>query len=196
LTGFSRPSRGPARLDHLGADAFFLRDGLLDGDGFDALDRDHLGQLVDLPEGHLQHAAHVAHGGLGQKRAEGDDLPHPVAAVFLLHVADDLFPAVHAEVDVEVGHRHPFGVQEPLEQQRVAQWIEVGDRQRIGHQTARARAAPRTDRDVVVLGPFDEVGNDQEVAREAHPLDDAKLELQPLFVLLHRRRMGITASAP
>jgi hypothetical protein len=134
--------------------------------GLTPFHRDHLGKLVDLPERHLQHAAHVAHGGLGQKRAEGDDLPHPVAAVFLLHVADDLFPPVHAEVDVEVGHRHPLGVQEPLEQQRVAQGVEVRDRQRIGDKAARARARARAHRDVVVLGPFDEVSDDQEVARE------------------------------
>jgi hypothetical protein len=54
---------------------------------------------------------------LDSKRAEGDDLRHLVAAVFALHVADHLFAAVHAEVDVEVGHRDPFGVQEALEQQ-------------------------------------------------------------------------------
>ena len=41
----------------------------------------------------------------------------------------------------------------------------------------------------MLLGPFDEVGDDQEVARKAHSFDDAKLELQPLFVLIHRRRM-------
>ena len=88
-----------------------------DADRLHPFDRDHLRQPVDLPVGHLQHAAHVAHGGLGQKRAEGDDLPHLVAAIAVLHVGDHLFPAVHAEVDVEVGHRDPLGVQEPLEQQ-------------------------------------------------------------------------------
>jgi hypothetical protein len=64
---------------------------------------------------------------------------------FLLDVGDHLFPAVHAEVDVEVGHRDPFGVQEALEQQGVAQGIKVGDRQRIGDEGARARAPARTD---------------------------------------------------
>jgi hypothetical protein len=86
------------------------------------------------PIGHLQHPAHVAHRGLREQRAEGDDLRHPVAAVFFLHVADHLLAAIHAEVDVEIGHRHALGVQEPLEQQAVAQRIEVGDGQRIGHQ--------------------------------------------------------------
>ena len=34
------------------------------------------------------------------------------------------------------------------------------------------------------LRPLDEVGDDQEVAGEAHPLDDAELELEPLAVVL------------
>jgi hypothetical protein len=35
----------------------------------------------------------------------------------LLHVADHLVAPVLAEVDVEVGHRHAFGIEEALEQQ-------------------------------------------------------------------------------
>ena len=42
----------------------------------------------------------------------------------------------------------------------------------------------------MVLGPFDEVGHDQEVAGEAHLLDDAQLEIQPLLILLERGGMG------
>ena len=102
----------------------------------------------------------------------------------LLHVADHLFAAVLAEVDVEVRHRHAVGIEEALEQQREAQRIDVGDGERIGDQRARARAASRPDRDAVRLRPFDEVGDDQEVAGELHALDDAELELQPLAILL------------
>ena len=83
----------------------------LDRDGLDTLDRDQLRQPVDLTIGHLQHAADVADRGLGEEGTEGDDLPHLVAALFALNMADLLFPAVHAEVDVEVGHGDPLGVQ-------------------------------------------------------------------------------------
>ena len=44
----------------------------------------------------------------------------------LADVFDDPPAVVLAEVDIEVGHRDPFGVQEALEQQGVGQWIEVG----------------------------------------------------------------------
>jgi hypothetical protein len=95
---------------HRLAQAGLVGEGLGDGDGLHALHRDHLGEAVHLPVGHLEHAAHVPHGGLGQERAEGDDLADLVLAVALLDVLDHLLPPVHAEVDVEIGHRHPLGV--------------------------------------------------------------------------------------
>ena len=160
---------------------------LLDADGLHAFQRDHLRQPVHLAVGHLQHAPDIPHGSLGQQRAEGDDLAHLVATILALHVADHLFAAVHAEVDVEVGHRDALGVQEPLEQQRIAQRVKVGDGQRIGHQRPRARAATGADRNALFLGPFDEIGHDQEVAGKAHLLDDAQLERQPRLVIFPRR---------
>jgi hypothetical protein len=71
-----------------------------------------------------------------------------------------------AEVDIEVGHRDPFRVQETLEQQVVLQRVEVGNLQRIRHQRTGAGTPARADRHAVVLGPLDKVGHDQEVARE------------------------------
>src|SRR3546814_17898933 len=43
-------------------------------------------------------------------------------------------------------------------------------------------AAPRPHRDVLRLGPLDEVGYDEQVAGEAHLLDDAELECHALAV--------------
>ena len=155
------------------AQAWFIRQCLFDADRFHALDGDHLGQPIHLPVRHLQDPPDVTHRRLGQKRPEGDDLPHLVAPVFALHILDHLFPAIHAKVDVKVGHRYPFGVQEPFKQQLIAQRVQIGNRQRIGHQTTRPRAPPRPDGNIIVFRPFDKIGNDQKVAGEPHALDDA-----------------------
>ena len=148
--------------------------------------RHQLAQLVDLPVGHLQHAADVAQHAARLQRAEGDDLRHLVAAVALLHVADHLVAAVLAEVDVEVRHRHALGVEEALEQQAEADRIEIGDGERIGHQRAGARAAAGADRNALRLRPLDEVGDDQEVAGIFHAGDDAQFEFEPLAVFVLR----------
>ncbi len=154
---------------------------------------DQLGKLVDEVERQVEHPADVADHRLGRQGAEGRDLRHAGGAVALLDVVDDTVAAVLAEVDVEVGHRHPLRIEEALEQQVVAQRVEVGDAQRIGHQRAGARAAPWPDRHAVPLGPVDEVGDDQEVAGKAHLPDGADLEGEALLVLraLGRTRGGV-----
>ncbi len=146
--------------------------------------RHELAELVDLAVRHLQHAADVAQHAARLQGAEGDDLRDLLAAVALLDVADDLVAPVLAEVDVEVGHRHALGIEEALEQQIEPQRIEVGDGQRIGDERARARAAPRPDRDAFLLRPLDEVGDDQEVARILHAFDHLELEGEPIAVVL------------
>mmetsp|Transcript_23472 Transcript_23472/g.41275 ORF Transcript_23472/g.41275 Transcript_23472/m.41275 type:complete len:357 (+) Transcript_23472:1523-2593(+) len=172
------------------AQARLIRQRLFDADRFDALHRDQLGQTVHLPVRHLQNAANVAHRSLGQKRTKGDDLSHLVAAIFFLDIADDFLAPVHAKVDIKVRHTDSFGVQKPLKQQGIAQRVKVGDGQRISHQRPRTGAAPRPHRNVMILGPFDEIGNDQEIPREAHALDDIQLKIEAFLVFLDRRRMG------
>ena len=120
--------------------------GLRQRDGRGGVLRHELGELVDLAQRHLQHAADVAHDAAREERAEGDDLRDAVGAVALAHVGDHLVAARLAEVDVEVGHRHAFGIEKALEQQAEAHRIEVGDRQRPGDERARARAAARARR--------------------------------------------------
>ena len=72
------------------------------------LEGDELGQLIDEAVRMAEHAADVAHHGLGRHGAEGDDLRDALApargfAVTLDHVLDHPVAAVHAEIDVEIG---------------------------------------------------------------------------------------------
>ncbi|MNK26768.1 hypothetical protein D3C87_451090 [compost metagenome] len=152
--------------------------------GIHRIERDQLGQAIAEHVGHVQHPACIAHHGLGAERAEGGDLAHGGAAVLFLDVVDDPFAVVLAEVDIEVGHGDPLGIQEALEQQVIADRVQVGNAQRIGHERTGARPAPRPHRHAVVLAPVDEVLHDQEVAREAHLDDGLAFPAQAFVVLL------------
>ncbi len=148
--------------------------------------RHELGELVDLSERHFEHPADVAQDAARQERAEGDDLGDAVGAVALAHVGDHFVAAVLAEVDVEIGHRDAFGIEEPLEQETKSERIEIGDGERPGDDRARARAAPRPDRNAFSLRPLDEVGDDEEIAGELHVDDDVELEGEALRIVLLR----------
>ena len=152
----------------------------------DLLERDVLahhrgGHRLGDPVAHRERVAEdprgVLDGLLGLDGAVGDDHRDPVVAVLVGDVADHLAAPALVEVDVEVGHRDAVGVEEALEDQAVLERVEVGDPHRVRRHRPGAGATAGTDPDAVVLGPVDEVGDDQEVAREAHLGDDADLEL-------------------
>ena len=136
--------------------------------------RHRLGELLAHAEREAEHAAGVLERLLGLDRAVGDDLGDALVAVLLRDVLDDLAAAPVVEVDVEVGHRDAVGVEEPLEQQPVLEGIEVGDAHRVRGHRAGAGAAAGADADAVLLGPVDEVRDDEEVAGEAHLHDDVR----------------------
>ena len=122
-----------------------------------------LGDLVDVGERHLEHAADVADHRLRLHRAEGDDLRDVLAAVLARDVVDHLAAAALAEVDVDIGQRHALGVEEALEDQVEVERIDVGDPQAVGDQAAGRRAAARADRNALLARVADEVPDDQEV---------------------------------
>ena len=157
-------------------------DRLLQGDRVRRVVRHQLGYAVDLAVRHAEHPADIAQHGTRLQCAEGDDLSDPVAAVFLLDVADHLVAPVLAEIDVEIRHRHALGVEKPLEQQAKALRVEIGDGQGPGDDRPGPRPAPGTDRDALAFGPLDDVRDDQEIAGKAHPDDRAELEFEALAV--------------
>ena len=116
-------------------DELFERGLLLDGLGqrHAHFERDQLGELVTQRVGLALGTGHVAHHRLGGHGAEGDDLRNRVAAIAVGYVLDDLVTLLHAEIDVKVGHRDTLRVKKALEQQIVADGVEVGDLLRVGH---------------------------------------------------------------
>ena len=105
------------------------------------VERDEFGNPVDVAIGQPHHPADIPHSLAGAHRPEGDDLGHVIRAVLVHHVADDFItPAIH-EVDIDVRHRVPLRVQEPLKRQPVLQGIHVGDPQGVQHQAAGGGSA-------------------------------------------------------
>ena len=153
---------------------------------------------VNIREGHAESAAGVADCGLGAKRAEGDDLCHVVSAVLPSYVGDHLVPAVVLEVHVNVRHLAAFQVEEPLEDQRVLQRIDVGHAEAVEDQ-ACGGAAPHTEQDALLAGEGRNVPHDEHVVGELGLFYDVKLVVQALDYLVGgfrvAQRQAIAAQA-
>ena len=137
----------------------------------------HGRDLVDAGQRDAQRAAHVLDRRPGRQRAERADLGDVVFAVLFLDVADDLAAAFLAEVDIDIGRFLAAFVQEPLEQQVVADRAHVAQVQGVRDQRAHAAAAGR-GRHAHLAGLADEVPHDQEVVGKAELADHAQLAVQ------------------
>ena len=118
-------------LDEVAQD-FFLLVGFFQGHA--DFERNHLRQTVRQAVGLALDPGHVTDYRLGSHRTKGNDLAYRVATILFGYILNDPVSTIHAEVDVEVGHRYPFRVKESFKQQVVFQRIKVGDLLHIGHQ--------------------------------------------------------------
>jgi hypothetical protein len=100
-----------------------------------------LGYAVANAVGVPQDSGGIADGGARLDGRERDDLSDMVRAPTLGGVADHLAPVALVEVHVDVGHLLAARVQEPLEQQVVADRVDINYAQAVGDTAAR-RAPP------------------------------------------------------
>ena len=144
-----------------------------------------LGDLVAHDVRVAEHPCRVAYRGPGLDGREGHDLGHVVGAVAVGGVLDHLAPVALVEVHVDVGHLDPARVEEPFEQEVVADGVEVDDLEAVGHTAAGRRTATRAHPDPTGAGEADQVPHHEEVGGEAHVGDDSQLIVEPGH---HRRR--------
>ena len=142
--------------------------------------RNQFRQVVDIPQRDVKGATHVTDDGPRLHGAEGDDLGHVVLPVALADVVDDTIAIPIVEVDVDIGHRDPFPVEEALEDETVLQRIERRDAECVADDAAGGGAASGPNRDAVVPRVPDEVAHNQEVGCIAHVLNDRQLRLEAI----------------
>src|SRR6185437_13410517 len=150
------------RVDQLAHSSFAVVDLAQVGDVFERLVDGHangcgdeFGNAVHVAVCHVEGAPTVLDGTLRRHSVEGDDLGDLLATVLAGDIVDYLTAAVHAEVDVDIGHGHAFGIEEALEQEDILHGIDIGDLHAVGDQRAGSRAAARAHRDAVVARVLD-----------------------------------------
>ena len=70
----------------------------------------HLGDAIDVAVRHAHGPSDVLDRCLRGHGSEGDDLRNILPPVLAGDVFDHLAAPVHAEIDVDVGHRNAFGI--------------------------------------------------------------------------------------
>lgn len=74
-----------------------------------------------------------------------------VRTVFAVDVVDDLLSALVTEVHVKIRHTDALGVQKALENQVIADGVDICDAHTVGSDTARAGTTSRPYRDALTF---------------------------------------------
>jgi hypothetical protein len=98
----------------------------------------------------------------------------PLGAVFREDVFQDTVALVPCEVDIDVGGIDTPLVEKPLEEEIVANRIDVRDAEAVRHDAGRRGAAPAGARRLL-----HDVLHHQEIIGEPFPVDDRQLVVEP-----------------
>ena len=152
---------------------------------------------VHLLVWNTHHAAHIPDGVAGCHGTKGDDLRHMIRTVFAVDVVDDLLSALVAEVHIEIRHTDAFGVQKALEDQVIADGVDIRNAHAVSGNTTRAGAASRPHRDALTFCKIDVVPYDEVIVGVPHGLDHADLVFQAVNVgLRHVRAVAAFQAVP
>ena len=152
---------------------------------------------VHLLVWNTHHAAHIPDGVAGGHGTKGDDLRHMVRTVFAVDVVDDLLSALVAEVHIEIRHTDAFGIQKALEDQIIADGVDIRNAHAVSGNTTRAGAASRPHRDALTFCKIDIVPYDEVVVGIPHRLNHADLIFQAVDVgLRHIRAIAALQAVP
>ena len=140
--------------------------------------RERLGQGVDLTGREAERRAHVADAVPGAVGVHHRHAGAALAAELLQDLLVDLGAPGGLDVDVDVGQLLAQRGQEPLHEQAVADRVDVGDAQQVGHETA-GPAPPRCHPHAHVADEVHDVGDGEEVGGIAELGDHVELVVEP-----------------
>ena len=149
--------------------------------------RHEFGQAVDLFDGDVQYPRSIADGTLCGHGAVGDDVRHLVTAVGIDDVLNDLVPSDVIKINIDIGQADAVGIEEPLKQKTVFEWIDIGDARAVGYNGARGRSASRSNAHSHFSGFAREVLYDEEIARISSTFDGSEFKIQAIADLFGER---------
>ena len=154
---------------------------ILKGDGSSLLRRNHFGNGIHKGIGQIHNTAHIPQHAPGCHGSKGDDLGHPILAVFPHHIVDNLLPAFKAKININIRHGYTLRIQKTLKEKLITHGIDIGNMHHVGYDTSRCRTSPRPYGDSIVTGIFDKIPYNQEIIHISHIFDNAQLIFQTLL---------------
>ena len=107
-----------------------------------------------------------------------------VGAVFFNDIVYNFASAFVAEINIEIGHADPLGVEKALEQQAVFHRVDAGYTDSIGGYAARSRSSAGADGNIAASRMIYEIVDYQIIVDIAHAADNREFVVEALLILL------------
>ncbi|KXT79338.1 hypothetical protein STRDD11_02314 [Streptococcus sp. DD11] len=144
---------------------------------------DFSGDIGQLILGQAVPLKHIANGLLGPKGRVGDNLSRMPAAVAVTDIADKLRPVDIRNVNINIRHGIALQIEKALKKQVFLHWVNTGNFQCIGHQTADCRPPAHAHIVALTAAETQQIPNDEKIIIKAHLVNDSQLLLQPIRIL-------------
>ena len=151
--------------------------------------RNHLRDRIYHCIRQIHHPSHVTDHAAGCQRTKRNNLYHTIFPIFAHHIINHFLPSFKTEIHVDIRHRHPLRIQEPLKQQVIADRVKLRDSERIRYQASRRRPSPRPYNNIIVPRIFDKIPHNQEIIYIPHLFDGIQFIVQPLLQSLCNGRI-------
>ena len=109
-----------------------------------------------------------------------------IGAVFVNDVFDYFAPALIAEIHVKIGHTDTLGIEKSFKKKIIFHRVNSRYSDTVGGNTSCARASARSYGNTLGFCVSDKIMNYQEIIDITHFVDDVKLIIQPVKILLGR----------
>ena len=147
------------------------------------ISRYHLCNAVTSGIRNLHSPAHISDNTSCLQCTECDYLTHPLAAVFIYHIFNDLASSLIGKVHIYIGHGYSLGIQKPLKDKIVLDRVNIRNTQTIRYHTSCRRASSRSYRYSHTSCIIYIVPNYQKVIYITHFLYDTEFIIHSLFYL-------------
>ena len=117
-----------------------------------------------------------------------------VGAVFSIYIINHFSPALIAEINVDIRHRHPLRVEKALEIEGILDGVQIGDAQAVGDHRTRRRTPARSHRYILALGVADKIRHNEKIVHKTHADNHIQLHPQPVLIVL--ASVGIAPGKP
>ncbi len=146
------------------------------------LSRNFFGDFIHFRIWKTQHSCDIFNGVFRLHISKSDNVGNMVRTITAFGVFNHLTSSIHAEVNIEVGHRNTLWIDKSIKEEVISHWVNLSNSCCVSNQTARSRASSWPYRNIIFTSIVDIIPHNQEIFNITEFVDGVKLHFKSFFI--------------